>query len=162
VVAARKPRMHRSRHAADVAPTGSSFGLRTSTRVPGANLGSDTGSVAVTKRSMFGPPSNHRADPGRFLKKTGALSNKTSQRTFAVAMITGSYPAVAPAIFGVVCSRVCSCVCRGYAGGRFRFVDLRTFKLHLRVRGRDEGYLPPTLSRGCPPARATLPSAICL
>ena len=102
--------MHRSRHAADVAPTGSSFGLRTSTRVPGANLGSDTGSVAVTKRSMFGPPSNHRADPGRFLKKTGALSNKTSQRTFAVAMITGSYPAVAPAIFGVVCSRVCSCV----------------------------------------------------
>ena len=92
VVAARKPRMHRSRHAADVAPTGSSFGLRTSTRVPGANLGSDTGSVAVTKRSVFGPPSNHRADPGRFLKKTGARSSRTSQRTFAAATSAGICP----------------------------------------------------------------------
>ena len=121
VVAARKPRMHRSRHAADVAPTGSSFGLRTSTRVPGANLGSDTGSVAVTKRSVFGPPSNHRADPGRFLKKTGARSSRTSQRTFAAAS--------SACYIWRWCVRVLFACRMRRARPPFSIVALRTFKL---------------------------------
>lgn len=72
--------MHRSRHSKRTAPTGSTFGLGTSSRMPGANLGAETGPVVVKKPAVFGPGSRHHSNPKRFLMKTGTgAKSKISQ-----------------------------------------------------------------------------------
>eukprot|EP00949_MAST-11_sp_MAST-11-sp1_P000003 g3.t1 len=67
-----KPPMYRSKHAPDSIPTASTFGLKGTTRMPGANRGeSGNGSIAIKKERVFGQPSKHQGNTSAYLRGSG-------------------------------------------------------------------------------------------
>lgn len=64
-----RPPMYRSKYDPTMPPTGSTFGLGGSSRVPGASLGDEPAASKVATAGGFGPKENRRKNPRSFTKK---------------------------------------------------------------------------------------------